>query len=162
MEPSPRWGHCSAAIDGKLYVWGGHTKEFSKEKASSMHLFDPITESWETKSTTGPSPPGVYGGVSASVGQHLYQYGGQDHDTSSHGSFYTLNTSTLQWQELPSGDAMEKSFCGMAGCGDQLLLLGGAGHPSGHTQPGADFAKWFNSGTGTNEFHIYTVKDGKL
>ena len=53
MEPSPRWGHCSAAVDGKMYMWGGRTKEFDKEKTlySTLHIFDPFMESWETKTT---------------------------------------------------------------------------------------------------------------
>ena len=31
-EPSPRWAHFSAAVGDQLYVWGGRTKDFSKEK----------------------------------------------------------------------------------------------------------------------------------
>ena len=26
-EPAPRWGHVAAAVEGKLYVWGGFRKD---------------------------------------------------------------------------------------------------------------------------------------
>ena len=165
VEPSPRWGHCSALVDGKLYLWGGRTREFSKEKStltSTLHVFDPFVESWETKSTTGPPPPGVYSGASASAGHHIYQYGGHD-GSAHHGTFHCLDTTTLQWTELPSGDATEKSGCGMTICGDKLILFGGFGVASGPTQAGAEFIKAdrFSVYGRTNEFHVFDLKEGE-
>ena len=26
-EPAPRWGHVAAAVDGKLYLWGGTRRD---------------------------------------------------------------------------------------------------------------------------------------
>lgn len=125
-EPSPRYGHYSAAVEGKLYIWGGGTKNFRRDKnalTSTLHVFDPFMEAWETKRTTGDHPPGIYRGVSASIEHHIYQYGGTD-GSSHHGSLHHLDTTTLHWTELPSGPA-KKSDCGMIICGNRLVLFGG-------------------------------------
>ena len=74
MEPSRRYGHKSAVVDGELYMWGGAgTKDDHK-----VSVFSPLLECWDTKSTTGPSPTRLYGGASTSAGHHLYHYGGRD------------------------------------------------------------------------------------
>lgn len=170
MEPSPRWYHCSAAIDCKLYVWGGRTKDFAKEKttpstlSAHLHIFDPFTESWETKSTTGAPLP-LYRSASASAGHHLYQYGGYDELTDCD-SFYHLDTTTLRWKQLPNGDVMSlrKSSCRMITSGDHLVLFGGYGVSTGPAQEGAQFIKRSESNRGagwTNEFHAYD-QNGEL
>ena len=81
VEPSPRWGHCSAAIEGQVYVYGGRTKDFLKDKdtlASQVHLFDPYLESWREVETQGSPPPALHGSVCTPVGHHIYSYGGYD------------------------------------------------------------------------------------
>ena len=30
VEPAPRYGHLAAAVEGKLYMWGGLRKDFPK------------------------------------------------------------------------------------------------------------------------------------
>ena len=137
-EPPPRYSHCSAAVEGKLYVWGG-----KRDEPTSLHVFNPVQESWETKSTTGAPPPGVFNGASASAAHSLYHYSGSN-GGSYCGSLHHLDTTTLRWTELPSGPAKEKGYCGMVSCGDMLVLLGGY------------------TGTGrTDELHVFDLKTGK-
>ena len=137
-EPYPRFAHCSAAAEGKLYVWGGRGGE-----PTSLHVFDPMVKSWETKSTTGDPPTGVLWSASASAGHHLYQYGGAG-DGSYQGSLHHLDTTTLCWTELPSGPVKRKGCCGMVICGDMLILLGGV------SEEGS-----------TDELHVFDLKTGK-
>ena len=75
MEPSPRYDHESAVVDGELYMWGG-----AKTKDDKVSVFSPLLECWDTKSTTGPSPTRLYWGATTSAGHHLYHYGGRDGD----------------------------------------------------------------------------------
>lgn len=169
-EPSPRWGHCSAAVGGKhLYLWGGRTENYRRDRntlTSTVHVFDIFTESWETKHTSGSPPPGVYGGASASTGHCLYQYGGFD-GSSSCDSFSSLDVTTFQWTELPRGDAMKKSRCTILpwqarGC---LVVFGGVGVRIGPIQEGADFKRLSTSKSGhgfTNEMHVFNLKEGLL
>ena len=72
MEPSPRCGHQSAVVDGELYMWGG----YPREDGDNVSVFSPLVELWDARSTTGPSPTGLYYGASTSAGHHLYHYGG--------------------------------------------------------------------------------------
>ena len=171
LEPSPRKGHCSAAIEGKLYVWGGHTEKPPKGKPpSTLHVFDPLLETWDIKSTTGQPPPGVYLGAAASVGHQVFHYGGRVTSTnppSREDSFHHIYTTTLRWTKLPSGEAMKKSGSGMVACGNKLFLFGGAGTPtsSGPNQTGAEFIKdkTGESAAGwTNELHMCDLKEGRL
>ena len=71
MEPSPRYEHESAVVDGELYMWGGGETDDHK-----VSVFSPLLERWDTKSTTGPSPTRLYGGACTSAGQYLYHCGG--------------------------------------------------------------------------------------
>ena len=144
-EPSPRWNHYSAAVETKLYVWGGDTKDFSKDESkltSTLHVFDLFTESWKTKSTTGASPPGVTWGASATAGHHLYQYGG--YGSSSQSSLHHLDTTTSHWTKLPEGPAKRKIGCCMVRCKDMLVLFGG-----------------LSDGGLTDELHVFNLKTSK-
>ena len=80
-EPAARWGHFSAPVDGQVYVYGGRTKDFSKDKSeltSTLSIFDSYSESWREVRTEGHPPAGVYVGASVGVGPHIYIYGGTD------------------------------------------------------------------------------------
>ena len=164
-EPSPRWGHFSAVIEGSLYVYGGRTKDFLKGKssiASKVHLFNPCLESWQKRRPEGPPPPGIYHGASASAGHYAYFYGGTD-GMQRHGSLHQLNTITSSWTPLSTENPMKKSGCSMVSHDDQLLLLGGHGFASVPAQPGAEFIEdaRYTDGRGfTNELHTFCLKGG--
>ena len=82
-EPSPRYYHHCAAVEGKLYIWRGLGSE-----DEDVFVYSPLLESWESRSTTGPSPPaGMWGGACTSAGHHLYHYGGYDQHGSGHQVF---------------------------------------------------------------------------
>lgn len=163
-EPSPRWGHFSAAVGDQLYVWGGRTKDFSKEKnvlASSIHCFHPVLESFSDHQCSGPPPPTLYNGASASTGNHLYLYGGYD-GSDYQNCFYQLDTQSLKWQQLSSAGPMKKFGCRMIAYGRKLLLLGGHGIPSHPSQ--SDFVKdsKHTDGRGwTNELHSFDLEEGE-
>ena len=161
-EPSPRWGHHSVAVGGQLHVCGGHTKDFSKELAVSVHSFTQAMETWQTRATTGKNPHGLYSGACTSSGHLLLLYGGYD-KSCYHDSLYQLDTDSLEWSQLPSGP-MRKSGCGMVSYEDKLILFGGYGTPSGPIQTGAVFIE--NSklpGRGwTNELHMFEIQKGTV
>ena len=161
-EPSPRYGHFSAAVEGQMYAYGGVTKDFTKEKsslASTVHLFNPCLESWQERRPEGIPPPGLHSGTCTSAGHYVYFYGGFD-GKDRHGSLHKLNTSTLTWDTLSDKGPMKKSHCRMISHDNKLLLFGGFGIPSGPIQPGADFVKNtnFKDGRGfTNELHTFSI-----
>lgn len=163
-EPSPRWGHISAPVDGKLYVWGGHTKKFSSQAkrklASTLHVFNPIMESWKDQSTTGVPPPGLFGGACASAGDCLYVYGGSD-GPYYYSSLHKLDTKTSVWSLLASDGPIRMVGGRMIEHNNNLLLFGGYGVPS---ESGAEFVKnsHLDSGIGwSNKLYAFDLKKGE-
>ena len=170
-EPSPRWGHCATPVGGRCFLWGGRVPDFSatgrKKLASTVEIFDPCLELWEQQSTSGVPPPGLYFGTSVSLSNQLYSFGGCD-GASFYNTLHTLDPTSLEWKEqrvLNQADGpMGKFGCGMVPYGqDRLALFGGAGIPTGPTQPGATFTKHtrYTDGRGwSNELHSFNIKEG--
>lgn len=158
-EPPPRWACFSAAVETKLYIWGGCTSV--SEPASSIHCFDPLSESWVEEKCSGLPPPTLSLGACAAAGQYLYVYGGSN-GSRYQSSLFQLDTKSLAWKRLSSAGPTRKVGCTMVVYGNKLVLFGGYGFPCGPTQPGAEFIK---SGTNadrgwTNELHTFDLKKG--
>lgn len=162
-EPSPRWGHYSALVEGKFCVWGGRTKDFDKERsglASTVHTFHSELGCWVENECTGAPPPGIYGCACTSAGHQVYMYGGSDGSQCLH----KLNTRSWTWEQLSSAGPTKKSGCGMVTYDSKLVLFGGYGYSSSPTQPGAEFLRdtKFTDGRGwTNEVHTFDPKEGE-
>ena len=161
---TPRWEHFSTSIGGKLYIWGGFTKDFKKgEVTYTVHQFNQKSETWTINSCNGHSPPCSYSGASTSAGHHIYMYGGYDGSRLLN-SLHQLDTQSWTWSELTKSGPMRKEGCRMIAFDKKLLLFGGYGYPSRSTQPGAKFIKDsnFSSGRGwTNELHLFDLGKGE-
>ena len=72
-EPSPRSGAYSSSVEGKLYMWGGHTRD-NKEKNDSVEIWEPLAEKWLQHTTAGSLPPRIHSGASTSTGSCMYRY----------------------------------------------------------------------------------------
>ena len=163
-QPAPRFNHYSSPVGDQVYLFGGRTKDFSKEVCSSVHVFDVFSESWREWVNEGPASPGLHSGACASsAGENLYIYGGHD-GAKYQGSLHKLNTNTLNWVQLatPGSGPMRKTGCKMISHHDHLLLFGGYGVPSGPTQPGSEFVKSTRYTGWTNELHQYDTKEGEV
>ena len=161
-EPSPRSEHFSTVVENYLYVWGGRGEE--EADVSIVHHYDPNTETWSDKRCEGSPPPGSRDGACASIGHHLYTYGGYDVAGHNHGTLHGLDTKSWMWSQLSSDGPMNKWGCRMIAYGCKILLFGGNGVPSGPIQPGAEFAKDTSASYGsgwTNEVHIFDLKEGE-
>lgn len=146
-------------------MWGGRTEDFSIKStlSSTLHVFNPKLESWESKSITGSPPPGLYGGACSSAGHCLYLFGGSN-GPDLYSSLHQLDTKTSTWARLGSDGPMRKIGCGMVTYANKLLLFGGYGYPCGATQSGAEFVKnsRFSDGRGwSNELHAFDLKEGE-
>ena len=140
MEPSPRFCHCSALVEEKLYVWGGRKR--TSELASSVYSFDQFLKLWAANESSGVPPPGLCFGTCASAGYHVYHYGGRDYgrrDGLSYlKSLHQLDTRSGTWKELSSAGPMRKRAAGMVAHDSKLVLFGGYGISSTRTQAGAE------------------------
>ena len=119
-EPSPRYSPYTAAVGGRVILYGGYTDKFDEElERKTIHTFDVYEESWRERRVEGPAPPGLYDGACTSTpsGHTLQAYEGLD---SSHhygtGSLHQLDINSLNWTQLATPDSsgpMKKTGCGM-------------------------------------------------
>ena len=99
-EPSHRHSHQAAAVQQKVYLFGGVTAK--EESSSCVHIFDPFTESWTTAESGGDVIPKLCFGACTSSDHFVYVYGGNDQRNRTADAFYKLDTTTLQWTKLDS------------------------------------------------------------
>ena len=173
-QPEPRFYPAVASVGGKLYVWGGRTEEFESgsksgiaKLASRVDCFDPQSEVWSIFNTLGKPHPGLSYCACTSFGEHIYMYGGHS-DTRDvcQGVLSSLNIKTLSWSQLSSEASdgpMRKTACGMVHLfNDNLLVIGGYGHPKDKCQHGASLLKNGPNLAWTNEIHIFNKSLGMV
>lgn len=164
-EPSPRWAPFSGSINENFYLWGGYTEDFKENGdsvvASTLHSFDHLLESWNSSVCTGPPPPGLYGGACASIGRHLYVYGGSDKIRYQQ-SLYRLDVDSLKWDLLSSHGPLKGCGYQMVTHCHELVLFGGFGFTRS-SEPGAEYIKTGRSTdirVLTNQLHTYGTEKG--
>ena len=135
-----------------------------------INVFNHALEQWEEKDVTGDTPSGLLSSAaSTSLDCNLYFYGGWD------GSRFTNNLFKISYQDdcyqcsrlshsnAGSNCPISKLGARIVAFRDNLVMCGGYGMASSATQPGSSFIKdsKFSDGRGwTNEFHIYSLKEG--
>ena len=128
-------------------------------------MYNILTEQWTLTPTTGPPPPGLWGGGCAIIMNHLYCFGG--YNGSSHfNDLHKLNLKSFQWSKVHPQNLSEQPIC-KAGCGliavneRTLVCFGGYGIEPTHVQPGSTFTRnIFGSDGWTNEFHLFDTQEG--
>ena len=174
-EPPPRFWHQAVSHRNQVYLWGGRTKDESKDSEhqqqlkSTVESFNPIDEEWRSIRTKGNPHVGFSQLAYASVGGIVYIYG----STTKEGGESFLSqlkiNDDLVWSQLwtSTEDAgteypMLKDACGMVCIGetyDELALFGGFGPPPPHIQEGSSFEKFKKMTLGwTNECHVFNIK----
>ena len=165
-EPSPRYAHYAAEVNGQLYLYSGRTVRYTAEKEklqSLVEVLDPLTETWTQKTTEGDIPPGMFSGACTSTGQDLFTFGAFDGKLW-YGDLYRLKATqnSLRWTRLTS--VARKNGCGIVCFNSKyILLFAGYGPPPTDIQPGAVFTRdtWYTDGSGwTNELHLFDLDTG--
>lgn len=170
-EPIPRWSHVAIAYNGKVYVWGGRTKDTSlnAKLISVVEEFDPITSKWMKVPTRGEHPqrPERCAYTCTEDGSKLYVFGGYHEGTFSN-SLYCLALDTMSWEEISCCDPEcfpgKKAAAGMViWNNDTLVLFGGYGLPpiKGVAQDTAYLrnAKSHDGPGWTNELHLFKLSE---
>ena len=174
-EPTPRTGHKTVVIGGKLYMWAGwmrglprvHDSPEKRAFVSSVDVFHLESGDWVQQLTSGTPPLGVIGYACAAVGDELHYFGGDcGHSGCYHNGVHKLSTSSLQWVMLSpttseDGAPMKKAYCGMVAFKDGeeeiLFVVGGSGTTSSSCQPGAQYKKISDVIFICNEQHMFTL-----
>ena len=159
IEPSPRSRPFSTAADRHHYMWRGDGPGL--RGSNIIAVYDPSTELWSLLPTTGPLPPGEWGGFSACVGRCLYTFGG--HDGSSYANDMSkLDLDTLQWTKVQTSGSqpMKKALCELVRVNERTLCCIGGYGIEGTTQPGSTFTRRTDGRGWTNEFQFFNVENG--
>lgn len=111
---------CTVAVEAAqaVYTWRG------EEDSTKFDLFE---ETHADVKSTGELPPALRDSASASLGRHIYFYGGKD------GSNRWLNSlcqveagkDGLVWSLLAEDGPRIEGRCGMLACRDKLVVFGG-------------------------------------
>ena len=155
VEPPPCWWHSSAVADGRHYVWRGAGPE---QGSNIIAVCDSSTEQWSFFPTTGPLPPGEWGGRSVCVGRCLYTFGGQ-YRSSYFNDMSKLDLDTFQWTKIQyfGSQPMKKVGCGLVRVNENTLCCFGGEGIKGPTQPRSTFTSGW-----TNEFHFFDTQNGNF
>ena len=178
-KPTPRSGHKTVVIGGKLYMWAGlvkglplvHDSPEKKAFVSSVDVFHLESGDWIQQLTSGTPPLGVGGYACAAVGDELHYFGGYcGHSGCYHNGVHKLSTSSLQWVTLSPTTSedrapIKKAYCDMVafkdGEEDILFVVGGYGTNPSSRQPGAQYEKIIDidcdDDVYCNEQHMFTL-----
>ena len=165
-EPQGRLWHCSAIVDGKQYTYGGYCGAGKTPTLTAVDVFDPETQLWQQTPTSGQPPPGFLWGSCAVNGAHLYHFGGYD-GSNYYNTIHCLNMEDLSWSAATAthtqGAPMHKSFAGMLGYANNLVITGGHGVLTELSDPDKFVPHPRYEGQGwTNEIHCFQVDSSEL
>ena len=159
--------------NGKVYVWGGRTKDDSQstELVSVVEEFDPATKKWRQVRTTGEHPqwPERCAYTCTEDGSKLYVFGGY-HEGKFSNSLYLLGLDTMSWEEIhccdPECSPGKKAAAGMViWNNDTLVLFGGYGlPPTQRVAPDTAYVKHARSSDGsgyTNDLYLFKLPESK-
>jgi N-acetylneuraminic acid mutarotase len=118
--PSPRAGHGTAAVDGRLYVVGGRTDP--RRPLASVLAYDSTMRRWSRRAELPRAADHL--GV-ASLDGRIYAAGGRREDGgAAYREFHVYDPSSDRWSELPSLPE-PTSGAQLVAVGRELVLSGG-------------------------------------
>ena len=122
--PAGAWAF-SAEAGGLHYSWRGR----GRGKTTSLGVYDVQTKQWTLTPTTGPPPPGLWGGGCIITMNHLYCFGGYD-ESSRFNDIHQLNLETFQWSKAHitknlSEQPICKVSCGLVAVNERTLVCFG-------------------------------------
>ncbi|XP_051136699.1 nitrile-specifier protein 5 [Andrographis paniculata] len=124
--PGARSSHAIAIVGDKVYAFGG---EFAPRVPVDNHLymFDLNDQTWSVADAKGDVPPPRVGVTMASIGEHIYVFGGRDGEHKELNEFYSFDTVTSTWSLLSSGPP-HRSYHSMTADERRIYIFGGCGN----------------------------------
>ncbi|KAF9279066.1 Negative regulator of mitotic exit, partial [Mortierella alpina] len=122
--PPARAGHCAAAHDGKIYIFGGADEQFFY---NDIWCYDPLVNKWEAVPAFGVLPTSRQGHASTVVDDTMYIYGGMDHEDQLLGDLSAFKFNDRRWLTFPDtvDSASPRTEHSMCRVGEKIYILGG-------------------------------------
>jgi N-acetylneuraminic acid mutarotase len=121
---APHYSSGAAALEGKLYVWSGHSAKRGRHfnHTTAMEVYDPASGKWTTAASI---PSGRTGLGSFALGGKIYSIGGEQ---SPCGSFsntvHRYDPDRDEWKQLKRFPAKAWDPMSVV-CGDKAYVMGG-------------------------------------
>jgi N-acetylneuraminic acid mutarotase len=128
--PTPRWGHTSAVVNGKIYVIGGSTSEPEAKALSTVEEYDPVANTWIRKADIPTARTNMVGS-SAVVDGKIYVIGGDDNTTWGSPTVYEYSPATDTWTQKADMPTPRWSLATCAVDGKIYAIGGGPSSISG-------------------------------
>ncbi|KAF9107841.1 Negative regulator of mitotic exit [Mortierella sp. AM989] len=127
--PPARAGHCAAAYDGKVYIFGGADDNFFY---NDIWCYDPQANNWEAVPAFGVLPTSRQGHACSVVEDTMYIYGGMNHEDQFLGDLsafkfngeFKNNRRWLTFPDTPESPSPRTEHA-MCAVGDKVYILGG-------------------------------------
>ena len=122
---------------GKIYLAGGYTDGFINTAQSIMHVYDVLTNTWDTTRASMPATLGGAGG--AAVNGEFFVMGGRDAVIANRNIVYVYNIAANMWAigaNIPTG----VNVPGSAVIGGNIWLFGG-GNPFAGPRTSPEFGR---------------------
>ncbi|KAG0285642.1 Negative regulator of mitotic exit, partial [Linnemannia gamsii] len=122
--PPARAGHCAAAHDGKVYIFGGADDQFFY---NDIWCYEPQTNKWEAVPAFGVLPTSRQGHAASVVDDTMYIYGGMNHEDQLLGDLSAFKFNDRRWLTFPDtvDSAPPRTEHAMCSVGDRIYILGG-------------------------------------
>ena len=169
-EPTARFGHCTAVVNGRLLMYGGTDSdgEIPDEPPSVVEIFEDGT--WKSMLTTGELPERYAGLTSTAIADTLLTFAGVSKEGSFSNKLFALRTVSLEWNELhpvnPDEAPSAKMLSAIIAFGRNILCsFGGNGPLPTSPYPGAEYVadERDDDGEGwNNELACYDLSKGVL
>ncbi|KAI1317687.1 Negative regulator of mitotic exit [Mortierella claussenii] len=122
--PPARAGHCAAAFDGRIYIFGGADDKYYY---NDIWCYTPQTNTWMAIPAYGTLPASRQGHTAAVINDTMYIYGGMDFEDKLLGDFCAFNFTERRWLTFPitldaPSPRTEHAMCCV---GEKLYILGG-------------------------------------
>ncbi|KAK3812816.1 MAG: hypothetical protein J3Q66DRAFT_346689 [Benniella sp.] len=122
--PPARAGHCAAAYDGKVYIFGGADEQFFY---NDIWSYDPQSNKWEAVPAFGVLPSSRQGHAACVVDDTMYIFGGLNHEDQLLGDLSAFKFNDRRWLTFPDtaespSPRTEHAMCTVA---DKIFILGG-------------------------------------
>jgi N-acetylneuraminic acid mutarotase len=143
--PDPRVGACSAAINHKIYIFGGRGgKKDLTVLPSDLYSYDVIENKWSKIEAKGDIPEMRSYHCMTSSKSHLYLFGGCGVEGRLN-DFSSFNITTNEWKRLASSEISPRGGSAIVYTpNNKIALFGG-----------------YNGSSELDDFYIYDINDNK-
>jgi N-acetylneuraminic acid mutarotase len=122
----------SAVVNGRIYVWGGATGNYTSYDLTALQIFDPATNTWSTHETLGQPTP-RYVATACELNGKLYWLGGEKVGADYLNTAEVFDPATNVWSTpITDGQLTARRGLTSASVNGKIYVIGGNTGVSAH------------------------------